>query len=502
MGVKADSVEEISVGVYAQGPGVWGWRRVLDQEGLPNELTTRPDQPIVVTGGALPGWAERYVADGGVLVVSGAEEADELLPRPLLAVVQNVLPPGRKFPAAAPCVARLFRGEGEGEVLLHEDRLTKDGIEQDRYPLVSRRHLGLGQIIYTGVPLSTLLEAAGDRLRRFSPFTAVTERVASSDKAELSDVLVGMLRQAFAARGMPYLRVSRFPHGADSVLLFRVDVDGAFGDRAERLASTAAGFGVRASFFINGSKCEAAPGELTGWPGQHEVGHHGYVHNVFDSQDENRENLDLGAAWVAAATGRGATSFVAPRGLWNDALDQALSAGGYGYSSDFSLDFDSLPFRTNAGLLQIPVHPYSPERAATFADERGLAPPTADEVSGHYGKVIRHQVDRNRPAAVYGHPQVLGAMVDDVLPHIFSTAQALRIPALTLGEFAGWWREREQAGMRLYWDGDRQHMRVRFDHAESWPVEVLRADRREVVHPAKERPFTVLSEFPGGGRAA
>lgn len=479
---RTAQAQEIAVGLHDPA-GRSGWARVLEQEGLPHVRTSEPDQPITVSEGPLPPWAERYVSGGGVLVASGVAPADGLLPPGELATIQRVAPPGREHPAATPCLAWLYRGEGEGrgEVRLHEDRITKGGIVQDRYPLVSRQRIGRGWLVYTGVPLTELLQAAGDRLRRFCEFTDVTERVASVDKAEVVDVLVGMLRWGFHALGMPYVSLCRFPSGASSVLILRVDVDGAFGDRARQLAAVAHAHGVDASFFLNASKCEEHPGELQDWPGDHEIGHHGYVHNVFDQEPDNRTNLERGKAWATAVTGRAAESFVAPRGLWNQALDRALASGGYAYSSDFSIDFDSLPFRTPAGVLQVPVHPYSPERAAVHAAEKGAAAPTADEVSDHFCRVIERQAARGRPAHVYGHPEVLGAMADEVLPRMFATARALGLPHQTLGGFAAWWSEREKAGMRLRWDADRGRMDAEFDSGGPWSVRVSEPGRRERV---------------------
>ena len=40
-----------------------------------------------------------------------------------------------------------------------------------------------------------------------------------------------------------------------------------------------------------------------------------------------------------------------------------------------ALDFNSLPFFTAAGVLQIPVHPFSPERFAVHQEDAGLGPP-------------------------------------------------------------------------------------------------------------------------------
>lgn len=463
---------DVTIGVLGDGPGVAGWVRVLEQEGLPFEVPAGPNRPIVVSGGAVPEWFDSYVRGGGMFVLSGAPPLDVLGPS-VLATIQRIHPAHAGDPVATPCLARLFRGDGDGVVRLHEDRITKSGIEQGVFPLVASHGIGRGHVIYTGVPLTMLLEAGGDHLRRFAPFSPVTERVASVDKAGVVDVLVAMLRKAFNKRGMPYVRLQRFPHGSPSVLVLRVDVDGIFGDRAARLAGAAAAAGLRASFFLNGSKCEDDPGEVRNWPGDHEIGHHGFVHNLFDTVQENLDNLRRGAAWVRESAGTEPSTFVAPRGMWNDALDQALAVAGYPYSSDFGLDFDSLPFRTPAGVLQVPVHPYSPERARVYASEQSIAPPTAEEICDHYLRVLERQAKAGRPVHVYGHPEVLGAHAEVVVPALAEAAAGGGIPNLTLREYAQWWALREKANMRLLWDPDARIMGVRFDDEGEWDVDVF-----------------------------
>lgn len=480
----------VEVGIATSGPAAAGWRRVLQQEGLPHREVDGPDTPVTVFADALPPWVEGYVARGGVAVVSGAPAADGLLPAPLEALVHGFEPPGSHRPCRAPTLARLFPGPGEGVCRLHEERLVKDGMDPGRFALVHRRRVDRGLLLWTGVPLTRLLMAHGDTLRRFSPHSSVTERVASVDKAVVADTLVGMLETALAAAGLPIVGPARFPDGAPSALVFRVDVDGAFGDRTAALVGAADDHEVPLSIYVNGRLCEEHPGTLDDWSGRHELGQHGWVHNLFDTVEENTANLREGAAWLARRTGVVPSSFVAPRGMWNPALGHALAGLGYGYSADFGLDFDSLPFRVpGSGILQVPVHPYSPERAAVHAREEGLPAPTADGVTAHYLAVLADQVRARRPVHLYGHPEVLGAMAATVLPAVFRAAADRGLPALTLGALADWWQRREAAGTRATWDRASRTLTVTHDLGAAWPTvvrapvtaDVLLAGRRHRV---------------------
>lgn len=488
-------LEEVKVGVCAAGEDLQGWLRILRQEGLPHEVTSEPDWPLMVLGGTLPAWLEDYAARGGLAVVSGVPDAPGLLPPSTLATIHRFVPPDHETPCYAPGQVRLFRGQGDGQCALHEGRKVRAGNALDRFPAVLTQQVGVGHIVYTGIPLTQLLASGGDCLRRFSPLTELTERVASVDKAEVADTLVWMLERAFALAGIPYVRPVRYPHSARSVFIFRVDVDGAFRDHARRLAEVAASHGVRASFFINGERCEEEPGDLDvrAWPGEHEIGQHSYVHDVFEGIEANLENMRRGAEWLERTVGVTAKSFVAPRGLWNAALDEAISQMGYAYSSDFALDFDSLPFRTPSGVLQIPVHPYSPERDFVYAEEQGLAPPTSEVISNHYIAVLKRQVRYGRPVHVYGHPERLGGMAAEALPPLFKLARAEGLPTMTLTEFCEWWARRERVGMGLHLDRAAGELHASFgedmdaEDTGGMPVEVVNTEQRQAARVGKQR---------------
>lgn len=506
------ALQEIKVGVYPAGGDLQGWQRILQQEGLPHEVTSQPAWPLTVFGGTLPAWFESYVGRGGTAVVSGAPDAPGLLPPSFLALIHRFVPPNSEKPCYAPGLARIFRGTGQGQCRLHEDRKVRQGNDLDRFPVVLTQQVGTGHIVYAGVELTRLLAAGGDCLRRFSPYTEVSERVASVDKADVADTLVWMLRRAFRLAGIPYARPARYPGGAQSVFIFRVDVDGAFGDDARRLAEVAARHGMRGSFFFNGARCEEDPGDLTvsEWPGEHEIGQHCYTHDVFEGLEANLENLRRGEAWAEKKLGVKVSSFVAPRGLWNEELDGAVARMGYAYSSDFSLDFDSLPFRTPSGVLQIPVHPFSPERAFVYAEDHGLPLPTANMISSYYGNVLRSQVRSGRPAHFYGHPEHLGAMAEQALPPLFELARDEGLPNMTLAEFCAWWAGREEAAMQMAYDRVAGELQISFRSGGGMPVEILsvegtravRLDGQSFSLPSHSGPLVVRPLLPGSHAAA
>jgi len=440
------SSREVYVGVHE---GSRGWMRVLDQERIDHRLDDDGSAPVIVMEGRLPVWTSEYVAAGGVVVVSGARPQEQLLPPGSIASVTGFTAPGGDRRVWAPALATLFAGKGAGEIRLHEDRVVKYGFDPDVFPAVVTRRHGRGAVIASGLPLTSLLHAPGDRLRRFSRFSEVTERVASVDKADVVDTLIWMLTRAFGLAGLPMVTLPRFPDGAESVFIFRVDVDGVYGENMRALAEGVTRHRIAASFYLNGDLSAQHGGMLSGWGPGTEVGQHGHLHTLLGTTAENIENLRAGEAWMQDCTGLRPRSFVGPRGLWNPHLGEALASLGYLYSSDFGLDFDSLPFRADAGILQIPVHPYSPERATVWADEQGAPAPTGAVVRDHYVHTITEQIRLGRPAHVYGHPQVLGAMVEDVLPALSAVADRYSLPRLTLADYADFWLQRERLTPRV-----------------------------------------------------
>ena len=454
-------LRELRIGVAADDDGLAGWRRILDQELLPWDRVDGPTHPIILFSGHIPAWCDEFVAEGGIAVISGASRSDELVGPSTTAVMHRFRVPGGDRVCEMPGLARLFAGPGEGECRLHENRKARAGNLADVFPAVVIRRHGAGWVVASGLALAETLAAGGDCLRTFADGSEMTERVASTDKADIADTLVWMLRKAFECRGLPYVRACHYPEGARSVFLFRVDVDGLFGTRCRDLAETATEHGISASFYFNAALCRAFPGELSrDWLDGHEIGHHGDAHDLFETLEENRQNLLGGIAWVEEQLGVRPTSFVAPRGMWNAALGNALRELGHTYSGDFGLDFDSLPFMTPEGILQLPVHPFSAERYAIFREDSGLGAPGVEGVMAHYLAAMRRQVQLGRPVQLYGHPEVLGGMARTGLPDLFRTSRSLGLPNMTLDAFAQWWLRRAETSVTLLEDEDGGPLRV------------------------------------------
>jgi peptidoglycan/xylan/chitin deacetylase (PgdA/CDA1 family) len=397
-------------------------------------------------------WVGPAVLGGGILVVDEAAGGDGVIPASeRTATVTGFEDPGWHTWVAAPGIVHLHEGAGGGELRVHEDRVVKHGLVQGRYPAVLHRRVGRGHIVWTGVPLTALLGAHGDRLRPVAPWSEVTERASSVDKAGVAETLAWMVHQAAQHAGLPIVRRAAWPGGAPSVFVLRVDVDGAFGDRARRLGEVAEAHGVRATFLLNRELIDRHPGDLGSWLDAHDVGQHADLHDLHDVLEDDRRNVAAGEAWVRGLTGRSPVGFVAPRGLWSPSLDRALAELGYRWSSDFGLATDLRPFRPTGPVLQVPVHAYSPERAVHWARENGRPAPGADDIRRHYLRHLDEQVRCQRPVHIYGHPEVLGEVAPAVLPPVIRRAEQAGLPKLTLAQLVSWWEQRERAQPSATW---------------------------------------------------
>lgn len=437
-----------------------GWKILCDQEKTPYVVTDRQDCPVMVFDGETPDWFARYMSDGGIAVVTDCHP--ELLPFEVTysgdASIEHVdLTDLGSTLARVPCLTRLYGGTGYGKIKTHEKRIHKTGMIQDEFPVFLFARYGRGGCFYTGLPVARLVTALGDTLRESTSFSTFSERMASVDKHYLMKAMRQILILAFHYRGLPYVHLGYFPDDCQSALAFRIDIDGTFGQNLMRISKSALAHGFTLTFFANKSLCEEDEQAIQQIDRAHEIGNHANIHNLYSDYESNLRNIQECRDWLASLGIDDHKIFSAPRGMWNYALHRALNDLGYRYTSDFGAATGGFPYfpyvdGQKSSTLQIPVNPFSAERAAIWRWQEERQDVSAEYIADFYLKIIDENYRQGYPNILYSHPEKFGPMADHVFGQINQKIANMKIWKTTLTRFADWWFKRDRIDYSVEYD--------------------------------------------------
>lgn len=316
---------------------------------------------------------------------------------------------------------------------------------QDGQGLIEWREVGKGLAVILPSGLIGALQDRRVRRKNFpSPFgeRLPSERVAAVSAEGIRRVISRALQLLFHARNLPFIQLWPFPGGARSLFGFRVDTD--FGSEAEvrALLQLCDRFEIPATWFLE----TRSPGDwfrLYGkMPGQ-EIAYHCYRHRVFTDATSGGEDFRQGLARLAGI-GIRPQGYAAPYGEWHPELNRQLEANGFVYSSEFSLGCDNLPFyplleERFSKVLQVPVHPISVGRLRWARHpEAGMA--------AYYLRVMEEKRLAGEPVFFYHHPGQQRLMVFE---QVFQEVRRHNLAVSSLGEYARWWRRRND----FSWEG-------------------------------------------------
>jgi peptidoglycan/xylan/chitin deacetylase (PgdA/CDA1 family) len=178
------------------------------------------------------------------------------------------------------------------------------------------------------------------------------------------------------------------------------------------------------------------------------------VHNIYDSYEDNVANIKECEDWIKEKLGVKTTGFVAPRGIWNNSLEQALVSLNYDYSSDFGFVMHGLPYRPymnneKSKLLQVPVNAYNVGRAEIYYT--GKIDYLSDEMILDYYFSYFNDVMSEKGSGlihIFGHPHGLGKR-PELLESIYKYIKTNDILAISIREFVDWWKYREESNYEL-----------------------------------------------------
>ncbi len=288
----------------------------------------------------------------------------------------------------------------------------------------------------------------GSRLKKFKlDDMEVTETVAAAPYAPVRRQLREILRRAFWARGLPLVHGWYYPNDYQSVFSFRFDLDEYDAEDFDRFLQLVKRYGSWMTCFPSMKTYESRLDALRRLADLGvDFGSHAYVHHVYASRKQNHWNLERAEALLKPVVGT-VRGFSAPHGTWHPSLQAVLEERGYGYSSEFGLDYDNLPYYPWQGgrfspVLQIPTHPVC---EGVFFEHYGPCP---ERVAAYLNRVLAYKLRDREPALFFGHPtRRIGRY-----PEIFELVarQVESRPEVWKTDFrswAAWWERR--AGLQF-----------------------------------------------------
>jgi hypothetical protein len=198
-----------------------------------------------------------------------------------------------------------------------------------------------------------------------------------------------------------------------------------------------------------------------------EIGVHCYEHNTFSSYGRNEENL-IRAASLLEKNGLHPVGASAPFGTWNPAIACAFQHLRMSFSSEFSLDYDNLPFfpvlnNRFTPVLQLPIHPIC-------VGSMIRAGYTDKEMTEYFYRIIDKNILEREPICLYHHPtHHRWKVIEDVFHHLRSK----NIRNLSYSQYAGWWRKRSSYKTQLEYDSNTRTIRtgaVDYDPTVHWRI--------------------------------
>ncbi len=402
------------------------WHRLLKQEGVPfsfiTEDTSDYNSCVVVASRYIStkelDWLRSYVSDGGVVVCTPATYS--------LLTSQSLTE--RYVSYLSFCNSQWLHRVGiiqlRSNVAFHPSSTQSEPIALVPY--------GKGLIAFLPFEIETLIDDTRTSYESFPsphrrrPF----ERVSTVSKHTVRLLLHSILKYLFHHQSLPYIHSWYFPESAPSVFCFRIDTDGATREQLEDLFVLLHRHHYRASWFVDiESQQEHLPlyKEFEG----HDIGVHCFSHQHFNTVHDFQSDLKR-ACEVMLMHHLPLTGHASPYGDWNDSFDRIVKEAGFEYSSDFSYDYDSIPSVSAAGLLQVPVHPICIGSLKRHSY-------SSNDMKQYFESVTERKIALNEPLCYYHHPRD-GYL--DVLEHLFRNIASLKIPHLTLKEYAQWWKQR------------------------------------------------------------
>jgi len=262
-----------------------------------------------------------------------------------------------------------------------------------------------------------------------------SERVARISKHTIREVIQKSLENLHFVRQLPFISLSPFPNGKRSIFNLRIDTDFASEKEIESFYQLCLKHEISATWFVETKSAKDRMEQFSQMQNQ-EIGLHCFQHKVSDKYSFNKSDIHSGTEILNKAN-IPFWGYAAPYGEWNISQAKAIEQAEFIYSSEFSLDYDNLPFFPYlndhfSSALQIPVHPISLGRLKN-------AMHSEMEIKNYYKNVIRNRIDHDQPIFIYDHPT--SANVNSI-NWLVEYIHKQNIQNCSLRDYAQWWKKR------------------------------------------------------------
>ena len=463
------------VGILSSEPG---WEIVLDQIGanwksigLEDELTPENFSAIIVnvipTSLQTRSLHEFLLSGGAILGIHGC--AREIYTSSAQKSYFSSLSPFQfgEFP--------------QNEMMdIFSDVIIETNVAREAIHFVSTHLIGKGVLLNIPFDVNALMLDVRSRRKNFyfEKKRLPSEIVATVSKGILRRFLTRALESLHRHRKVPFVHKWYFPEGEQTIFTFRVDSDAGTEQDVTELFELCKRNSIPTMWFLDTKSHQEWLGRFGTFADQ-DIGVHCYEHSTSVSYDRNEENF-VRAVSLLEKNGIHPIGASAPFGTWNRAIARVFEHLGMSFSSEFSLDYDDMPFfpmidKRFTPVLQIPIHPIcvGSMRRAGYNDQ---------EMLEYFRRIIDKKITEREPICLYHHPTHHRW---DVIEGAFRYLRSKNIRALSYSQYARWWRERNAHTAELEYDPNERTIRatdVNDDANVYW----------RIVFPAGEESITPL----------
>ena len=305
-----------------------------------------------------------------------------------------------------------------------------------------------GLRVFLGWPIRNLIHQDGHIRKKFydKDHLFPNEIVAKTSKGAIRRSIEDLLIYLHSRQGLPFVKKPSSPKGNNSSFLFRIDTDYSDKETILKLYDLAHSYDQKFTWFLHVEAHREWLDVFSEMKDQ-EIALHGYEHGTSPSMAKNKQNI-RDAGKEVSDSGMQFTGYCAPYGVWSKGLGEAIDSEGLSYSSEFTLNYDDLPFYPQNGRspfkhLQIPIHPVC---IGSFQRKRA----SGTQMKEYFQGYIKSKLNRNEPVVLYHHP-----LQDEweVLDYIFKVIKEEGIVNMTFEDYRKFWIQRSSQSLKAIFDG-------------------------------------------------